>query len=299
MDEDQSSSSASSTTKRPLSKLEVFAAAASARSKTSTTEEDDCPDQQTQSLIKEAFSVLNITVNIPTTITQEALKRLQDAYISRDVHLPMSEQDVAAVERFLLVANEQLFSRQPQLESQPQEWKVGRLVVWEPPSAANVHYDILKVECDALMNPTNRGGLGCYDLQHNCLDQKIARLGGPGIREDCRQSSSSSKTSLGWAFATSARAFPYPVQCIVHCNEPHRHRHETEDEQICMTYRAALDTLHSTPFSGEVVRFAVPLISTRAGRWPVAAVKKLAVQTIQQWLDAHPESKLSVLLVIY
>ena len=47
--------------------------------------------------------------------------------------------------------------------------------------------DITKLNCDAIVNPGNEKGLGCFEPSHDCLDNKINVDAGMRLRLACNE----------------------------------------------------------------------------------------------------------------
>lgn len=47
--------------------------------------------------------------------------------------------------------------------------------------------DITLINVDAIVNPANKNGLGCFQKNHKCLDNIIHRNARPRLRDECRK----------------------------------------------------------------------------------------------------------------
>jgi len=78
--------------------------------------------------------------------------------------------------------------------------------------------DITHICVDAIVNPANIQGLGCFQKDHKCLDNIIHRRAGPRLRDECRKILKGNLLSTPSVMVTNA--YNLPCKCIMHVAGP-------------------------------------------------------------------------------
>ena len=159
-----------------------------------------------------------------------------------------------------------------------------RLVLWQG--------DITTLRCDAIVNAANSEMLGCFVPMHTCIDNCIHTYAGVQLRLACAGQMQALRRVHG-ADYTQPTAVPMltdgynlPAKKVVHIVGPivdDRLTPELE-AQLAACYRNTLDLcaekgLKTVAFCG---------ISTGVFRFPADRAAEIAVQTVSDWLTAHP-----------
>lgn len=136
--------------------------------------------------------------------------------------------------------------------------------------------DITKLEVDAIVNAANSSLLG-----GGGVDGAIHRAAGPGLLAECR--------TLGGARTGEVKmtaGYELPAKHVLHAVGPVWHGGgRGEAQQLASCYRNALRLateagLHSVAF---------PCISTGVCGYPIDRATEVAVATVIETLEAHPE----------
>jgi len=150
------------------------------------------------------------------------------------------------------------------------EIKVGRS------SLELVEGDITRQDTDAIVNAANTSLLG-----GGGVDGAIHRAGGPKILEECRQ--------LGGCPTGEARITTggnLQARYVIHTVGPvYRDGFHREPELLASCYRESLKLASAKG----IKTVAFPSISTGAYGYPLADAARIALKTVKEYLEGHPE----------
>jgi O-acetyl-ADP-ribose deacetylase (regulator of RNase III) len=139
--------------------------------------------------------------------------------------------------------------------------------------------DITTQDVDAIVNAANtglRGGGG--------VDGAIHRAGGPAILEECKQLEGCPTGDAKITGGGRLRA-----RHVIHAVGPvYRDGGHGEAELLGSAYRRSLEVASAHG----VRRLAFPSISTGAYGFPIAEAARIALSTVQAYLETHPEIEL-------
>jgi O-acetyl-ADP-ribose deacetylase (regulator of RNase III) len=145
--------------------------------------------------------------------------------------------------------------------------------------------DITRENVDAIVNAANSSLLG-----GGGVDGAIHRAAGPQLLEECR--------ALGGCPTGSAkitRGYNLPARHVIHAVGPVYHDGaHGEPELLASAYRTCLDLA----LKNNCASIAFPAISTGIYGYPMQDAAHIAIQTIIDYLNEHPEIEL-VRYVLY
>lgn len=142
--------------------------------------------------------------------------------------------------------------------------------------------DLTLLEVDAIVNPINEKGLGCFKPHHHCVDNLIHRAAGPALRQACKALLKGKTLEPSECFVTKGFAIPAPY--IVHALGPIYANHSKSEagRLLVATYvnaiRAAIDQ--------GCTSLAFPSISTGLSGFPKDEARPLVLQAIQPYLKS-------------
>ena len=145
--------------------------------------------------------------------------------------------------------------------------------------------DITTLAVDAIVNAANRSLLG-----GGGVDGAIHRAAGRELLAECR--------TLGGCETGAAKitkGYRLPAHYVIHTVGP-VYSGSTSDAQLLRScYRSSLDLarahgLHSIAF---------PAISTGVYGYPKEAAAEIALMTIREWFEAHPDAGMRVSIVSF
>lgn len=140
--------------------------------------------------------------------------------------------------------------------------------------------EITQVPCDCIVNATNE-----TLLAGDGVDTAIHRAAGPGLREACR--------ALGGCGVTEAKltgGFRLTAPYVIHTVGP---RYGVEDDAalLARTYRNVLELAAAQGIRS----IALPAISTGRFSYPKQAATEIAVRSVRQWKQEHPDKPVEVI----
>lgn len=163
-----------------------------------------------------------------------------------------------------------------------------RLAVWQG--------DITTLKVDAAVNAANNQMEGCWRIGHNCVDNNIHSFAGCQMRLECHRKMTELRKKYGedyvqpTAVPIITSGYNLPEKYVIHVVGPIvspflRNKHK---EQLAQCYRASLDMAAEYDCSS----IAFCCISTGVFMFPQDKACKIAVNTVRDWLDQHPESSI-------
>ena len=162
-------------------------------------------------------------------------------------------------------------------------------MILEPNTSKNeiVYFvgDITTLAVDAIVNAANRSLLG-----GGGVDGAIHRAAGRELLAECRM--------LGGCETGAAKitkGYRLPARYVIHTVGP-VYSGSTSDAQLLRScYRNSLELARAHGLH----TIAFPAISTGAYGYPKEAAAEIALMTIWEWLDAHPDAGMRVTIVSF
>ncbi len=152
--------------------------------------------------------------------------------------------------------------------------------------------DITRLAADAIVNAANSRMLGCFQPCHSCIDNCIHTYAGIQLRAECHQQMQALRSRYGrnyeqpTALPMLTDGYNLPAKKVVHIVGPIVYDGLTPDleNKLADCYRNTLDlcvenSLRSVAFCS---------ISTGVFRFPKERASEIAIQTVTEWLAAHP-----------
>lgn len=151
--------------------------------------------------------------------------------------------------------------------------------------------DITTLKCDAIVNAANMKLLGCFRPFHRCIDNAIHSAAGPMLREDCNTiiNHQGCLEETGWAKIT--RAYNLPSKFVIHTVGPIYDtakvkipKHQKKELSNC--YLSCLNLAKQIP---NIRTVAFCSISTGAFGFPIEPATRIALKTIENWVEKNPD----------
>lgn len=154
--------------------------------------------------------------------------------------------------------------------------------------------DITTLAADAIVNAANDRLLGCWIPGHRCIDNVIHAAAGPRLRADCAAHMAAQGHPEPTGTATLTPGHHLPARYVLHTVGPIVSGGAPTDADaaaLASCYRACLDVAHA---HGDIASVAFCSISTGVFGYPVADATRVALDTVADWLEAHPAAGLHV-----
>lgn len=147
--------------------------------------------------------------------------------------------------------------------------------------------DITRLKIDAIVNPANSQGLGCFNPSHVCLDNIIGIAAGVCLRLECNEIMKKKDYYLETGQAIITRGYNLPSNYIIHTVGPIIDYQVTElqKRQLAECYNSCLDLAKEY----NIRTIAFPCISTGLFHFPKDLAAKIAIQTVDDYLDRNRE----------
>ncbi len=148
--------------------------------------------------------------------------------------------------------------------------------------------DITRLRVDAIVNAANAQMLGCFHPLHRCIDNAIHSAAGVQLREECHRLMLQQGHPEPTGRAKITKAYNLPCKYVIHTVGPiipDGIPTELQKEQLASCYRNIMACADENGL--ESVAFCC--ISTGEFRFPNRLAAEIAVQTVKDYLNAHPD----------
>ena len=162
-------------------------------------------------------------------------------------------------------------------------------MILEPNASKNevvyVAGDITTLAVDAIVNAANRSLLG-----GGGVDGAIHRAAGRELLAECR--------TLGGCETGAAKitkGYRLPARYVIHTVGPVYSGSASDAELLRSCYRSSLELARAHGLH----TIAFPAISTGVYGYPKEAAAEIALMTMREWFDAHPDADMRVTIVSF
>jgi len=145
-----------------------------------------------------------------------------------------------------------------------------------------VRGNILNFPGDAIVNPANSQGLGCFQIGHKCLDNQIHYGAGPRLRLACAKILKNKLIPVAGAILTNS--FMLPSTYVIHTVGPQMQNGKQNEEKpnfklLYKTYQNCLELAKSN----KIKTIAFPEISTGVFGYPKEESFKVALDAVKSF----------------
>ena len=148
--------------------------------------------------------------------------------------------------------------------------------------------DITRLRVDAIVNAANAQMLGCFHPLHGCIDNAIHSAAGVQLREECHRLMQQQGHLEPTGRAKITKAYNLPCKYVIHTVGPIVPTGiptPMQKEQLASCYRSIMQLADENHL--ESIAFCC--ISTGEFRFPNRLAAEIAVQTVKNYLTAHPD----------
>ena len=242
-------------------------------SKESNGVEEELPEDQTSK--KRLYRAL-VNIREAKPISEEFLK-IEDEYLQEE----LENQEVTSVNDIKTIRE--------QFGSYCNIRNLDKLSLWKG--------DITKLEIEAIVNAANSQGLGCFMPNHNCIDNQIQTFAGVRLRLECNEVMKTKNYNLKTGEAIITNGYNLPAKYVIHTVGPIIDDNVTEEKekQLADCYRNSL----KLAMENNIKTIAFPCISTGVFRFPKDEASKIAIKTVDEFLDNHKNGFEKVIFSVY
>ena len=173
--------------------------------------------------------------------------------------------------------------------------QADRISIWQG--------DITRLAADAIVNAANSRMLGCFVPMHTCIDNCIHTFAGIQLRAECSRKMDQLRAEYGrdyeqpTAVPMLTEGYNLPAGKVIHIVGPIVSGSLTEEleQDLADCYTNTLDLC---PGNG-IRSVAFCCISTGVFRFPNRRAAEIAVRTVTEWLDGHPDSVRRVIFNVF
>ena len=163
--------------------------------------------------------------------------------------------------------------------------------------------DITRLAVDAIVNAANSQMLGCFVPMHTCIDNCIHTFAGVQLRAECARQMEQLKGRYGrdyeqpTAVPMLTDAYNLPSKKVIHIVGPIVQSRLTPalEKDLADCYRNTLDLCAENGLRS----VAFCCISTGVFRFPNKRAAEIAVNTVTDWLSAHPGTMERVIFNVF
>ncbi|MCR5795918.1 MAG: protein-ADP-ribose hydrolase [Solobacterium sp.] len=170
-----------------------------------------------------------------------------------------------------------------------------RISVWQG--------DITRLQTDAIVNAANSQMLGCFVPMHTCIDNCIHTFAGVQLRAECARQMRELRMKYGddyeqpTAVPMLTEGYNLPAKKVIHIVGPIVSGELTEEleQDLADCYTNVLDLC----LANGLRSVAFCCISTGVFRFPNRRAAGIAVQTVTDWQEEHPDAMERVIFNVF
>ena len=157
--------------------------------------------------------------------------------------------------------------------------------------------DITKIKIDAIVNPANEQGLGCFLALHSCLDNQITTFAGVRLRLEDKKEMDKKNNHLDTSDVFITDGYNLPAKKVIHTVGPiiEDMVYDVQVEELKKCYINCMELARKN----QVQTIAFPSISTGVFHFPKDLAAQIAVHTLIDYLSKYPDSFEKVVIVAY
>lgn len=155
--------------------------------------------------------------------------------------------------------------------------------------------DITRLKVDAIVNAANSQLLGCFIPMHRCIDNAIHSAAGMQLRDECAAIMHAQGHEEPTGQAKITHGYNLPATWVIHTVGPIVFGDHPTEEDCRLLADCYLNCLRVADEKG-LQSVAFCCISTGEFHFPQDRAAEIAVRTVREYLDGHPQSSLSAIV---
>ncbi len=155
--------------------------------------------------------------------------------------------------------------------------------------------DITRLQVDAIVNAANSQMLGCFIPLHRCIDNAIHSAAGMQLREECAHIMHEQGHEEPTGKAKITHGYNLPAKWVIHTVGPIVYGDYPTEEDcrlLAGCYRSCLELADEKKLQS----IAFCCISTGEFRFPQDKAAEIAVATVCEYLNTHPDNSLTAVV---
>lgn len=206
-----------------------------------------------------------VNVREPNPISEEFLKK-EDEYLQDEI----KQMDITVIEDIKTISEKyKNFSVK----------NSDKICLWQG--------DITKLKIDSIVNAGNSQGLGCFLPNHNCIDNQINTFAGVRLRLACNEIMKTLNYNLETGKAMITKGYNLPAKNVIQTVGPiiYDEVSKEQEELLSDCYRNSL----KLAIENGIRTIAFPCISTGVFRFPKDLASKIAIKTVDEFIDENKD----------
>ena len=163
--------------------------------------------------------------------------------------------------------------------------------------------DITRLAVDAIVNAANSQMLGCFVPMHTCIDNCIHTYAGVQLRAECSRQMNQLRIRYGGDYEQPTAVpmltdgYNLPAKKVIHIVGPIVYDELTPalEKDLADCYRNTLDMCRENGLKS----VAFCCISTGVFHFPNKRAAQIAVRTVAEWMEEHPEALERVIFNVF
>jgi O-acetyl-ADP-ribose deacetylase (regulator of RNase III) len=150
--------------------------------------------------------------------------------------------------------------------------------------------DITRLEVDAIVNAANSQMLGCFVPCHACIDNAIHSAAGLQLRDECMDLMRAQGHEEPTGRAKITKGYNLPAKYVLHTVGPIVEQSVTEENRqlLASCYQSCMELADAKKLKS----VAFCCISTGLFRFPNDLAAFIAVKTVREYFDLHPNTSI-------
>ncbi len=150
--------------------------------------------------------------------------------------------------------------------------------------------DITRLDVDAIVNAANSQMLGCFIPCHACIDNAIHSAAGLQLRDECMELMRAQGHEEPTGRAKITKGYNLPAKYVLHTVGPIVEQSVTEENQqlLASCYQSCMELADANKLKS----VAFCCISTGIFRFPNDLAAFIAVKTVREYFDLHPNTSI-------